>query len=290
MIKWITRLALLALLVTMTGCIDSTTTVHVRKDGSGTVTETVYVTRTMERMMEMLIGMAVALSEDPEARGPHAASVGRGHYESRAGEIGEDVALVSFEKVKGRNGASGKKAVYAFKDIRKIRVSVEPDYALPEGVNPSSSTNSSSSAGAYGVTFGFRKGSKCELAINLPWAEKARANVLSRTGARPDSSISLEEVGMLRHVLDGFRTRMMISVDDIIAETDAQFVERGRDDPQKKYVLLYDLNIGDAVKNEARLDEMAAIGPTPDMAGALVAYSGIPGMKISQADKVKIVF
>ncbi|MDP6522699.1 MAG: hypothetical protein QGI24_01525 [Kiritimatiellia bacterium] len=290
MIKWITRLLLLVLVVMASGCIDSTTTVHVRKDGSGTVTETVYVTRTMERMMAMMIGMAVALSEDAEGKGSQATSVGKAHYENRAGKIGEDVSLVSFKKIKGRNGASGTKAVYAFKDVRKISVSVEPDYALPEAVKSSAATNSTSSAGASGVTFEFRKAPKCELAVSLPWAEKARANILPRTGSRSGTRIPLEEIGMLRHVLDGFRARMRITVDDIIADTDAQFVERGRADPQKKYVVLYDLNIGEAVKNEAQLDQMAAIGPVPDMAEALVVFAGIPGMKITRADKVKVSF
>lgn len=290
MTKMLTLLLLFVPVLLVCGCIDSTTDLHVRNDGTGTVTETVLVTRTMQRVMEMMTGMAVALWEDAEGKKGAGTTVGRDHYEARAREMGEGVSLVSLEQVKGRNGASGMKAVYAFRDVRKIRLSVEPDYALPEAVTASSITNLESSVSSSQVTFEFRKLPRSELVAKLPWAEKTKPAVMARTGMRSDVRMSAEEAGMLRHVLDGFRARMLISFDGPVVETDAEYVEVNRNEPDKKQIILYDLRIGEAVRNEARMDQMASIGPVPDLTTALVSYAGVPGMKIAKTEKVKVVF
>src|SRR5215210_6846279 len=96
-------LRLLAVLLStagLTACLNSTTIVKVKPDGSGTVEQTTLMN------MAALKGIGGGQFNGP--------MMNKAELERTATRMGEGVRLVSSEPVKGDNGFEGVKAIFAF--------------------------------------------------------------------------------------------------------------------------------------------------------------------------------
>ncbi len=118
-------LALFASTFGLTACLDATTLVKVKPDGSGTVEQTTLVN------MAALKGMMGGANGQPN--GP---MMNKADLERTAARMGEGVRLVSSEPFKGQNGFEGVKAIFAFDDINKIQVSQGPSMSGGTGDGP----------------------------------------------------------------------------------------------------------------------------------------------------------
>ena len=110
-----------ASLVGLSSCIESTQTLHLQKDGSGTIEEETIMTAQMLAMMGGFGGGAGG--PGGAAPDPVAKMMGEGQYKEKAASYGEGVEFVKVEKV-ARNGGKGVKVTYKFKDINTV--SFEP--------------------------------------------------------------------------------------------------------------------------------------------------------------------
>ena len=109
-------LAVLLATVTLTACLNSTTIVKLKPDGSGTVEQTTLVnTAALKGMMP---------GADKQSGGP---VINREDLERTAARMGKGVRLVSAEKATGEPGFEGTKAIFAFDDINQIQVSADPN-------------------------------------------------------------------------------------------------------------------------------------------------------------------
>lgn len=272
------------LLAVAGGCLDATTTVDLGADGSGTVTEEVFVTQPMERMLAVMSSLALGMIEGGTNAAPAATGlVNRVKFETRAAGMGQGVRLVTLEKAQRREGAHGVRAVYAFDDIRRLQLPVDPPYPIPDfGASPSGDTAR--------VTFDFEPAPRPVLTAFVPWAEAARRSEAARQTARPSAPISQEDAAMLRHVLDGFRARLVVISPKGVYDTDASFTETSSDLSARKSVVLYDMNFGVMVRDESLLEQAAALGPARDMNDALGRYAGLAGFKVESKSKVTIRF
>jgi hypothetical protein len=284
MLKLFRALITLLTAATLMGCIDSTTEIQIQRDGSGSVTETVYTMRSMERMLEVLSGMAETLVTEDEKRDAPKSRADRRYYVDRAAAMGKGVRLGSLESVKRGDGAEGIKAVYTFTDIRSTAVSPEPSFFIPQ-LPPPVLTNDPAV-----VTFEFTSGSPATLTVHLPWSKKAATAVTPRTSRSSESAITREEAAMVRHVLDGFRSHMIVRTADPLKKSNASFQERDRQRTSSKHVILFDLNLGDAVRNETIMDQLEMIGPVRNMEIALERYAGLTGMRVEKQPTVTIEF
>jgi hypothetical protein len=107
---------LLLAAVPLTACLDSTTLVKVKPDGSGTVEQTTLVNTAA------LKGMMPGGGKD--TGGPE---INRADLERTAARMGKGVKLVSAEKATGAAGFEGTRAIYAFDDINEIQISQDPN-------------------------------------------------------------------------------------------------------------------------------------------------------------------
>ena len=89
--------------VSMTACLNSTTLVKVKPDGTGTVEQTTLMN--MAALKGMMGGAAGQMN------GP---MMNKAELERTAKSMGEGVRLVSSEPVKGDYGFEGVKAIFAF--------------------------------------------------------------------------------------------------------------------------------------------------------------------------------
>ena len=109
---------LLAVLVAtffLTACLNSTTLVKLKPDGSGTVEQTTLVN------MAALKGMG---GPGGQATAP---MTSKAELERTAARMGKGVRLVSSEPITGANGFQGTKATFAFDDINQVEISQDPN-------------------------------------------------------------------------------------------------------------------------------------------------------------------
>src|SRR5215204_2404095 len=127
-------LRLIAVLIATTGltaCLDSTTIVKVKPDGSGTVEQTTLMNTAA------LKGMMGGQGGQGQVNGP---MMNKEELERMAASMGEGVRLVSTEPIKGEPGFEGAKAIFAFDDINKIQVSQGPSMGGRSGARTAEPT------------------------------------------------------------------------------------------------------------------------------------------------------
>jgi hypothetical protein len=74
-----------------------------------------------------------------------------------------------------------------------------------------------------------------------------------------------EQLAQMKQMFDGFRVRIMVKVDGEIARTNASYVEIDTQSKKKQLVTLFDINIGEIMKDEETFKKLAAMGEIQDM-------------------------
>jgi hypothetical protein len=104
-------------IIGFTGCIEESTVVKVKKDGSGVIHHREY--SNAGAAMGALGGLGGGDAEDsePDDEGPSEEEL-----KAQAKKMGEGVTLKSLRKGKNKNGWKGYEAIFAFEDINKLKV------------------------------------------------------------------------------------------------------------------------------------------------------------------------
>ncbi|MFC1452959.1 hypothetical protein ACFLSJ_06395 [Verrucomicrobiota bacterium] len=280
----------LAVVLLVSGCLDSATTVLVKKDGSGLITEIVYMNAAMEQMMQ---GMAAAMGGDMEEAEPDEAAMpelDEEEYKEKASKLGEGVRYVSAKRVKKAGGDTGVAVTYAFDDVTKIRISPDP---APSGM-PGGDEMGEDSSEDKPITFGFVKGGKPKLLVNLPQDkpsdDSAEVDIpyVEDMGEAEDSEApSPQELQMMKQMFSGFRFRLTVEVEGQITDSNAAHVSGGNT------VTLYDVDFGKIVDDEKSLMKFATLGSgagMQDPAKAAEQLAEIPGLKIETSENLSIEF
>lgn len=277
-------LALLAL----AGCIDESTVISVKKDGSGTVVSTLYMTRAMQ---EMIKEMAAAMGEKGKGKQKNPFIESAETYKKKASEMGEGVTFVSSKEVRKADGTTGVQVTYAYKDINKLKVNSEPaspaagldDTKPPEGGPPPKKESP--------VTFAFEKGATPKLTVTMARKEKAAAEEAKpEEQPAPEEGSAEEQMAMIKHVFDGFRMQLVVAVDGEITRSNATFVEKDAKSGKKQRVTLVEMDLGKLFKDEASFKKLTAMGEVEDIATAREKLKDIPGLKFEPEEKVEIEF
>lgn len=101
-------------------CFQVESTITLKKDGSGTITEELLLGDQMVQMMQMT--MAQAAQNGQKVEDPLAKMMDETKAKARAKEMGEGVEFVSIEKIEAA-GKLGMKTTFKFSDINKLRYS-----------------------------------------------------------------------------------------------------------------------------------------------------------------------
>lgn len=263
--------AVLAVLAFACGCMEVTTVVTVSKDGSGTITETMYMSAAIQQMMTGMGGGGdVKITEQP---------IDIAKYKAKVTKMGEGVIFVSAEKVKREDGAAGEKVVYSFDDITKIKLQ-----SAPEKPGPGGAPGGQTSKKPQSISFGFVKGNPAKLTMNIPQRDTPEdAEETVPAVAPPAGTPSAKELAQMKQMFGGFRFRIMVKVDGAITKTNASFVDGN-------VVTVLDMNIGELLENEEQFKKLAAMGPIQDMETAKKLLKDFPGLKIETEQKVHIEF
>lgn len=273
--------AMLACVAVFTGCIDATSVVAVKKDGSGTITETVYLGAAMMGMMNAAaMGMGGADGAPPSPF----ANVNEMELKEKAEKLGEGVSYNSHKTVKKADGSEGLQVVYTFKDINNVKLSMNPDTPGGGMGAPGGGGNNDDP-----VTFSMTKGAKPKLVITMPKPEKEEQDEMPEEMGQPDMGENPQAMAMMKKMFDGFRFRMLVKlIDGEIAKSNASHVGLDPKTKKKQYITLMDMDLGKLMQDEAQFKKLSAMGQMKSMVEAKEALKDIKGLKIETAEKVTV--
>lgn len=267
--RWMTTLV--CTLPLLAGCFTYDTTVRLAPDGSGTVEQELLLTGGMAEMMSLAAG---AEEERPDLCAEQS--------------LGEGVRLVSTERIEEAERV-GCRRVYAFADVNTLRLSPDPEEAMPEGLAPE---EEAVEAPQSPITFAFEPGSPATLVVRMPQADSGDAG----TGEEPEATGAAEPWGempedsagramafaMMRGMLRGSRFSMQLVLPGEIVETDASYADGDR-------VTLVELDFDALLQDPEGLERLGgARNASPEERRKLLEE--VPGMKVETREEVVIRF
>lgn len=275
------RFLLAALLFTLglSGCLQIEKVVKLKPDGSGTIEETVVMSKASIAQMEQMAAGFGGLGDkkadkktDQPAKGFEVMDEKK--LKAAAAGMGEGVTFVSAKKIDSETG-SGFMAVYAFTDISKVKLDQNPGESMPtpDGMKAAPGPEQKKEP----VTFKFTKGSPAELVLKMPQPEFKKE-------AKPEQPPGMEEMamGMMKQMMKDMKVKMSVEVAGKITETNAEYRDGSR-------VTLMEMDFNKLLADPEKFKKMAKENPkTLQESKALM--KGIDGIKVETAPEVKIKF
>jgi hypothetical protein len=248
--------------VALTGCINSTTLIKLKADGSGTVEQTT--------LMNVAALKAMVPGADKEMGGT---GVNKADLERTAARMGKGVRLVSAEPIKGGNGFEGSKAIFAFDDINQIQVNTGPSMSGSTSGRVSAEPTSDDP-----VRFTFtRAGGTSTLAIAFVDKPGAGATASTPAGGKPEGMPDLTNpmmMSMIKSMFAGFKLNIDLEVDGSIVKTNAEYVNGSR-------LTLLEMDMDALLADEAKLKTLQdKLGPDASLSALKPYLKDIKGIKI----------
>lgn len=253
-------LAVLFATTTLTACLNSTTVVKVKPDGSGTVEQTTLVnTAALKGMMP---------GAEKQTGGP---VINREDLERTAARMGKGVRLLSAEKATGDPGFEGTRAIFEFDDINQIQISQDPAMSGGTGGRPSSEPTADDP-----VKFTFTRGATSST-LTINYIDRAPAGSVQPNpagkGDMPDLTNPMV-MGMLKTMFQGFKINIGLEVVGNIIKTNAEYVSGPR-------ITLLEMDVAEILSDEAKLKALQGkIGPDASLTQVKPYLKDIRGIKI----------
>ncbi len=214
------------------GCIQSSTLIKVKADGSGTIEQEMLVGSDALNMMAAMGGGA---DERPAEMFDEAS------LQKTAEKLGEGVRLVSHEPVE-RNGMKGAHAVFAFDDINALKISETPAFPGAGG------DEASAAAPDFSLKLE-RRGSNRVLTISTPEPKAGEGEVPDEMpDEMPDTPEAMppEAMGMMKMMFQNLKVSVALEVDGEIVRTNADHRDGSR-------VTIVEVDFGELMKDEESL-------------------------------------
>ena len=256
------------------GCISIDSVIKIKPDGSGTMEQTMLINASSMSMMSMMGG---GDSKDAKPKLDPATIFSKEKLAADAANLGEGVTFLSSEPV-AQGEMKGVKAIYAFTDFNKLKVST----ALPD--MEGNGTSVTGKGDPLPIRFS-KSGSSSLLTMNL-LEQLAKADTKSgkaegKTDGKPE--MPKEMMAMLAPMFKDMRVAIAIEPVGTLVRTNATHV-------QGKRVTLFDVAFGGLLADPAGLEKMEKLGNNPSLTEIRTALKGMKGIKINDVDKLEIEF
>jgi hypothetical protein len=259
------------------GCFQSETTIHLNKDGSGTLVEETKLGAQMLAMMDQMAagfgGGGENAKEDPVKK-----MFSEDKAKKRAAELGEGVTFEKSEAANA-NGAKGARVTYKFKDINKLKVSSDDGMknASPMGDMPGAPAAKKSDP----VVFTYADG---KLTIKMPDQKKPDAPDAPEAPAaegpgKPDMD-SPEAQAMMKQMFADMKVSLKLVVEPGIAETNATHKDGDT-------ITLMEMNMGKLMENADTFKKLGKVNQQ-DPTAAMEVLKGIEGVKVETKKEVTV--
>ncbi|MFT4547847.1 MAG: hypothetical protein ACI8XO_003080 [Verrucomicrobiales bacterium] len=242
----------------LSNCIDVHQVVNVKKDGSGTIEETMLITMPPE---------LAALGGDQD---PIADLMKGNKMKDRANGMGEGVEFVDAKPFDGKNGAKGVKITFKFADISTVKLSGDAGLAT---MNPDPNAKAPAATDDKVMTFGFEKGDKPKLTIKTPPMDGVDGM---------DQDIDPTQMAMMSQFMKGMRIRVSVKPDGEITKTNATYSEDGS-------VTLIDFEMDKLFKDPAKFKAFSQLAKEKDRTKVAAKIKELD-IKAETQEKVTVEF
>ena len=243
--------------VALTGCINSTTLIKLKADGSGTVEQTTLMnTAALKAMMP---------GADKQMGG---GTVNRADLERTATRMGKGVRLVSAEPAKGANGFEGSKAIFAFDDINQIQVSQGPSMSgSTDGRVDAEPTTQDPVRFTLTQSGGTSK-------LTIAFVDKPGGSSHGGTSSDMPDLTNPMMMGMIKSMFAGFKINIDLEVAGSIVKTNAEYVTGSR-------LTLLEMDMDSLLADEAKLKALQSkLGPDASLSAIKPYLKDIKGIKV----------
>ncbi len=280
-------------LFTLVGCLQNNKVIKLNPDGSGTIEETVLISKVVIKQMEdmansmmgeMAAGMGqVEQKEDKTEQKQNGFDIfDETKLAKEANDMGEGVSYLSGEKV-SNDKFEGYKAIYKFADINKLSINQNPSdkASLGQGENASMQEKKRED-----VTFHFTKGEPSELTIRLPNEknEKEAKAEPSKPDTTEDVQANDQQAEMMmeqmKMMFEGMKISMSIDVQGEIIETNATHRDGSR-------ITLMEMDFGKLLQSPEQFRKFAQANTT-FLVDAKKLLKNIPGIKVDLNEEIKL--
>ncbi len=256
--------ACLPLLLVTAGCLQGERLIKVNADGTGTIVDTITLGEQARGMIDALSGMDQSTPAQRKAKT-------EAKLAARAAAMGPGVKLVSYHSVKD----GPEKTVYAFNDIRKLKIDAKPDPA----------DNDSKSESKEALSFRLeKKGGNSVLTIvgagPKPGA-KPEAKEQSKEAAEAAAKMQAGAMAMMKTMLKGLRMTTLVEVGGRLVSTSSPWV-------QGSTVTLMDIDFDALVADEASMKKLNALGDPQTLDPS--ELKGLKGIKVQTTPETTIEF
>lgn len=262
--------AAFAVMLGLTGCLQMEQIVKLKPDGSGTVEETVVLSKAGLTAMEQMIGtIGGATGKKKEGASAVPDLYDEAKIKAAAVKMGDGVTFVSAERIDGEQG-KGFRAVYAFSDVNKLKLDQNPGDALPDSGGPKPAGNKKEP-----ILFQFNKGTPAQLTLKMPAPE------FKPKEPQPEGMEDMA-MQMMKQMFKDMHISMAVEVQGTIGETNAEYREGSR-------VTLMDMDFNKVMADPEKFKALAKANPQ-SLQEAKTLIKGLDGVKIETAPEVKIQF
>lgn len=272
-----TAALVLAGLSLFSACIQQEKVIKLNADGSGTIEETLVMSRqVIEQMKQMSQGFGALLGgKDKGGAATPFQVLDEKKLRDAADKMGEGVTFVSAKPLSSPLG-EGFAAVYSFTDINTVRIDQNPGENIPGADNPLLNKNKPK---RENVKFEFVKGAPASLTVKLPQPKDA-----DLPKERPQIPQGNNEMmgAMMQQMFKDMKMSLAVEVAGRITQTNAEFKDASR-------VTLMEMDFNKVLANPEKFKALAAAqSKTIEEAKTLV--KGVDGIKAETQPTVTIRF
>jgi hypothetical protein len=256
-------LAVIIAAVPLAGCFQSSTVIHVKADGSGTIQQRTILTETA---VDQLRTFAILGGGNPDAVDP----TSEANVRTMAAAIGQGVTYVSSMPVDAGN-AHGRETIYAFTDIAQLRISEQPN--LPGNVKLPAAAGGDTPPISF--VMGRSPAGNALLRLLVP-----RPSIFPTGPNGEPQPPTLEQITMVKQLLAGARLTVAVEPEGRLVQTSSPFVEGSR-------VILLDVDVDRAAADP---DLATKLQSARNQEQAKAALNSLPGLRITLDPEITIEF
>lgn len=263
----------------LSACLQQEKVIKLNADGSGTVEETMVMSKEVVAQMKQMADGFGALA-GVKAKGEGGAApfqiMDEKKLREAAGKMGDGVTFVSAKPVTTAMG-EGFAAVYAFTDINKLKIDQNPGESMPGADNPL--LQKANKGKKEPVKFEFTKGAPATLTVKMP---QPKPGDLSKERAQKPPGGEEMAMMMMQQMFKDMKISLAIEVAGRIVQTNAEYKDASR-------VTLMEMDFNKVLGNPEKFKALSQAQPkTIEEAKALV--KGTEGIKAETQPVVTVKF
>jgi hypothetical protein len=273
-------------ILALTGCFQVETVIKVNRDGSGTVEESMLMSKkAIAQLTGLMQDFAGQDGKKPKEKPPVFDLYDPPQLKARAARMGEGVSYLSGRRVEEKE-FQGYRATYAFKDINRLVMHQNPGKDLAGGA---ATIDDGSKPDKVPVIFRFSKGTPSTLTIShqrekasgKPRQTEIYEEPVNEKIPKADAGTG-EDVEKFLEIMQGMKFSLAIEVQGNVVQTNATHREGSR-------ITVMDLDFGKLLGKPEQLAGMKAL-QMQSLDDAKQVLKAIPGMKIDLNDELTVSF